>query len=287
MNTNLKTLSLAAAALALVVLGGCSTGVTAPDEAVNLRARLNTLQSDPQLSGRAPVAMHDAELAVSAAEVPQKDPVVAGHLIYIANHKIEIARAMAEQDLMMAEREDLDRERTEARLASRSREANAARDDAEAANAETALAHDDVETANAETASLQREIAALKAKPTDKGLVVTLSDLTFASGSVRLNADAMAHLDKIADFLNHYPDRQVRIEGHTDSVGSVASNLDLSQRRAEAVRAYLMTRGIDGQRLSAVGLGASYPVADNTSAAGRKSNRRVELTISSGAVSSN
>ena len=85
------------------------------------------------------------------------------------------------------------------------------------------------------------------------------------------------------------PDRAVTIEGHTDSTGSAEYNLDLSQRRATAVRSFMQAQGLDTERLEAVGFGMQRPVADNETPEGRKRNRRVEIVISdsSTAVASN
>ena len=109
---------------------------------------------------------------------------------------------------------------------------------------------------------------------------MTLGDVLFATGRADLKPGAAARLDKLADFMAKYPDRSVVIEGHTDSVGSAASNEALSQRRADAVKAYLTTKGVSPARVQAVGKGKDVPVASNTDAAGRQQNRRVEVIIS-------
>jgi outer membrane protein OmpA-like peptidoglycan-associated protein len=81
-------------------------------------------------------------------------------------------------------------------------------------------------------------------------------------------------------FLQKYPERRVLIEGHTDSVGSDAYNLDLSQRRADAVRDFLLQNGVNAAQISTRGYGKASPVASNATAEGRQQNRRVELIIS-------
>ena len=126
---------------------------------------------------------------------------------------------------------------------------------------------------------LKRQLAELQAKITDRGLVVTLEDALFANGSADLKAEAASDLRNLIAFLEDHPGRSVVIEGHTDSLGSQGFNHGLSQRRADAVMAYLIARGVDTRRVSALGKGESEPVAANHSAAGRRCNRRVEVII--------
>jgi outer membrane protein OmpA-like peptidoglycan-associated protein len=116
-------------------------------------------------------------------------------------------------------------------------------------------------------------------------LVLTLGDVLFTTGTANLNTGADTQLTKLAGFLNSYPDRTARIEGHTDSVGSDAYNQGLSQRRADAVKSYLVHQGIDTQRLTSTGNGESSPVGDNGTATGRQQNRRVEVIIPNSLVS--
>jgi outer membrane protein OmpA-like peptidoglycan-associated protein len=110
--------------------------------------------------------------------------------------------------------------------------------------------------------------------------VLTLGDALFSSGRAELQPGANGHLVKLVAFLNHYPTRTVVIEGYTDSIGNDDYNLGLSQRRAGAVRAYLIDQGVSSVRLTASGKGASDPVASNETASGRQQNRRVEVIIS-------
>jgi outer membrane protein OmpA-like peptidoglycan-associated protein len=126
---------------------------------------------------------------------------------------------------------------------------------------------------------LQRQIDELQARPTDRGLVVTLGDVLFTSGQADLKAGAAGNLDKLITFLNEYPNRTVMIEGYTDSVGSEDYNQRLSQRRADSVKTYLVAQGIRSIRLAASGKGEDAPVAGNESADGRQQNRRVEVII--------
>ncbi|KUK75545.1 MAG: hypothetical protein XD92_1548 [Proteiniphilum acetatigenes] len=105
------------------------------------------------------------------------------------------------------------------------------------------------------------------------------SGILFATNSSTLNSASRSSLDKFATSLLNNPDTDVKIYGHTDSTGSDAINNPLSQRRAESVYNYLLTKGISGSRMEAQGCGSTQPVADNNTAAGRSENRRVEVYI--------
>ena len=107
---------------------------------------------------------------------------------------------------------------------------------------------------------------------------LTLGGVEFETGSARLRGSSTATLAEVADMLQQHGDLRLRVEGHTDNTGSAAGNDRLSQQRAEAVRAFLVERGVSANRLVAVGLGAARPVADNGTEAGRQQNRRVVLT---------
>ncbi len=116
-----------------------------------------------------------------------------------------------------------------------------------------------------------------------RGWVVTLNgSVLFGFDDSSLLPDARRRLDVVANVLKQSPEQRFRIEGYTDSVGSDAYNLELSQRRAESVRGYLIAQGIDPLQLSAAGYGENGAIADNRSAEGRANNRRVEIVLPKG-----
>jgi len=154
------------------------------------------------------------------------------------------------------------------------------------ARSDAARARDAAETARTDNAATQlendeltRQVAELNGRDTDRGLVVTLGDVLFATGQATIAGGNTSNLDKLAVFLKRYADRDVTIEGHTDNVGNDDSNMALSQNRANAVRAYLVTEGVALDRFVTSGMGESAPVASNDSATGRQQNRRVEVII--------
>lgn len=289
----MKTHTLIAAAAAAILLAACAAAPVKPDGAEQVRSKLTQLQSDPNLGSLAPVAMKAAEAAVVAAEVPNKDIALAAHRVYIADRKVDTARAQAETRFAEDQRTALSQQREGARLDARTREADAAKSDAAMARAEGAqqkvaadAARDDADAAQLAAAELQRQIDELQAKPTDRGLVLTLGDVLFATGKADLKSGATGNMNKLVAFLNQYADRKVTIEGYTDSVGSDEYNQGLSQRRAESVKSYLVGQGVGSERLAASGKGESTPVADNDTAAGRQQNRRVEVIIANPAMAS-
>lgn len=103
--------------------------------------------------------------------------------------------------------------------------------------------------------------------------------VTFATDSANIQNNFYSALNSIAEVLVQYPETQILIQGHTDSTGSLNHNIDLSKRRAESVRNYLMNQGISSNRLVAQGFGPNNPVASNSTMEGRQMNRRVEIKI--------
>jgi outer membrane protein OmpA-like peptidoglycan-associated protein len=259
MNTKLSySQTLIAAAVAASLLAACASAPISPAGAAALRTRLTELQADPQLAGRAPLAVEQANMAVTAAEKPQRDAVVNAHLQFMADRKISIATANAHNDWSVEQRKTITEQRTAMQLQARTDEADVANQktaiavaDASHQKAQADIARSATAEAQRSATDLQAQIDDLQAKVTDRGLVLTLGDVLFTTGTANLNMGAGSHLSKLAGFLNKYPDRSAQIEGYTDSVGK----------------------------------GESAPVGDNSSATGRQQNRRVEVVIANSLVS--
>ena len=268
---------LTVAAAVSLTLAGCATAPVAPEGAAEVRAKLTRLQGDPSLANRVPVAIQEAETAVRVAEEPvTKDEALGAHRVYMADRKVEIAMAQAATSQAEDERVKLGEARERSRLEARTREADRAHADADATRIAAAGAASE---AALKAAEMQRQIDALQAKTTERGIVLTLGDVLFTTGRADLKAGAASNLDRLVTFLNQNPDRKVEIEGHTDNVGSDDYNQGLSQRRADSVRSFLVQRGIGPERILASGMGEQRPVADNESDGGRQQNRRVEVII--------
>ncbi len=127
---------------------------------------------------------------------------------------------------------------------------------------------------------LQQFNRILETRDTVRGLIVNIGDVLFDTGKYTLRSPAREALAKLSGIVQAYPGLRLQVEGHTDSTGSPAFNQKLSEQRAFGVRDYLVQQGVDTQSIGAAGFGPSMPVADNTSAAGRQKNRRVEIVIS-------
>jgi outer membrane protein OmpA-like peptidoglycan-associated protein len=290
--------SIIAVAITAALAVGCASAPTKPAGSEQVRAKLTVLENDAALAALAPVATKDAEAAVTQAELIQPDLALAEHRVYIADRKVDTARAQAETRAAEEDRTALAEQSEKARLDARTREADLAKTDAMTARAENeqqriaaTQARSDADAAqlaaNAsqqQASELQRQLDILHAKPTDRGLVLTLGDTLFATGKSELRSGASANLDRLSDFLSEYPDRTASIEGYTDSMGSEDSNQLLSERRADSVKRYLVGRGVQSARLSSSGRGENAPVSDNETVAGRQQNRRVEVVISQAAV---
>jgi outer membrane protein OmpA-like peptidoglycan-associated protein len=136
--------------------------------------------------------------------------------------------------------------------------------------------------AAAET-SLDDRLSRLGAEVTATEVTIRLpGSILFDFDKADIRPDAERTLAEVAEVLAAYGDRPARIEGHTDSIASDAYNLDLSRRRADSVKSWLQAHGVAAARLSTAGHGESQPVADNSTAAGRQQNRRVEIVIAKG-----
>jgi outer membrane protein OmpA-like peptidoglycan-associated protein len=240
----------------------------------------------------APLELRNAQTALTQAEGALKageDKAAVDHFAYLARQRAAGEIARAEQAVTL-----VGHNRARILMAARSSEAAAgtasalkARDQTEQARAqaEARMEADKqlaaaAEAARARAAKLQQELTDLQAKQTARGMVLTLGDVLFDTGRAELKAGAFSTADRLATFLRQNPERTVAIEGHTDSVGSDSFNQSLSERRAQAVRVALTSRGIDSGRVTAAGMGEAKPVANNATAEGRQRNRRMEVVIS-------
>ena len=264
-----------------LALGAC-VSMPQPNAALeSARLAVQAAEADPNVNKYAAldldVARKDLSNADSAAQHHQDAAVAQSAYLATQNARLAQAHGAAKADDARVAAGQV--ERDQIMLAARTQEADKAK--LAAANskqvADSALSQRD--QANEETARVQAELDALKATPTPRGMVLTLGDVLFDTGRAELKSGAGRKLDQLAQFLVEHPDRRVQIDGFTDSVGTDSYNEELSQRRANAVREALISRGIESSRIGTEGYGKSYPVANNNDSGGRQLNRRVEVVI--------
>jgi outer membrane protein OmpA-like peptidoglycan-associated protein len=257
-----------------LALAAC-VGAPQPNAALeSAHAAVQAAEADPNVNKYAPLDLEAArkDLAIADdAALHHQDAEIA-QPAYLAAQNARLAQmhgAAKADDARVAAGQA---ERDQIVLASRNREVQNAK-------VATNVALDQRDQATEEAARLQAEVDALKAKPTPRGLVLTLGDVLFDTNRSELNPGAGRKLDQLAQFLNEHKDRRVQIDGFTDSVGTDSYNEELSRRRADAVKSALLTRGIDSSRISTEGYGKAFPVANNSDSGGRQLNRRVEVVI--------
>ena len=275
--------ALLVAVLCLPLVAGCGGPPKANLRLTEARDAYAEAADDPVIASNAPVALQEAEEALNRAITvwqDQEGTEVVDHYAYVARQRVRIAREIAAARAAEKEVEQVRNERQQVVLEARAAEAERAQREAERQRAEAEAARAAAEAALARAQELAQQVNELEAELTRRGLVLTLGDVLFDTGQATLKPGADRTVNALVTFLNENPERSVLIEGFTDEVGSEASNLDLSQRRADAVRAALVERGIAGTRIRTRGYGEAYPVASNATAAGRQQNRRVEIVIS-------
>jgi len=291
------------ALFAMAALAGCAS---VPENSLLNEARsdYSAAQANPQVTSLAPTELKQAGDALEKANDAankKEDAAVVSHLAYLAKQRIAIAEETAKQKAAEAVVTSAETERSKIRLEARTAEASKAQQSAEAAQRQAEASKESAEAsqrqaeasqqqsemsqqqareAEMRASQLETQLKELNAQKTERGLVITLGDVLFDTNKAQLKSGGSRSLQKLADFLKQYPQRNVRVEGYTDSTGSADYNLELSDRRANAVRTALVDLGISNDRITTHGYGEESPVAGNDTAAGRQSNRRVEIVLS-------
>ena len=256
--------------------------------------------------------MHDEELANERAAAAAREAEAKRQADLSAQQAREEQerRARAESERMAAEKAKSEAQQAAAMAAQERAAADAARQQAEAARlaalqqqqaaqaeaerAKLAAQQSDMQRQQAEAARMQAENEKtalrerlrqqlnliLETRETQRGLIVNISDVLFDFNKYTLKPGAREKLAKVSGILLAYPGLKIQVEGHTDSIGSDAYNMKLSQQRADAVREYIVSQGVPGPTVAATGLGKADPVASNDTASGRQQNRRVEMVVS-------
>ena len=277
--------------LAVAFVAGCTTTPPADQTLAPAREAYSQAQANPHVTRFAAPELAEAGQALTRAEhlaQARADAAQVAHQAYLAEQRARIAQHVAMGRAAEAELARAEGERERVVLQARAREAEAARAQAETELAEAqqrvaaaTRAEDQQKAAlRAELSRLESQIADLKAEEGDRGVVLTLgTEVLFDSGQANLKSGSRRALEDLARFVGRQEDGEIVVEGFTDSVGPDDFNQALSERRAEAVRDALAELGVPPERITARGLGEAFPVADNSTAAGRQLNRRVEIVM--------
>ncbi|HQT34060.1 MAG: OmpA family protein [Thiobacillus sp.] len=300
--------------IAAAMLAGCTTMPPKNTALEDARSVYSSARTNPQVVTLAPIELQKAGETLSKADaaLSKGDDAAVNQLAYLTRQQVAIAQETAKRKAAEAAVVSASAQRDQVRLAARTAEADAAKQQVAMSQAEVdearrqaAIAQQTAEqqaliaqqTAEQKAAALEaaraqaerdqaviaqqeQQLKELNAKQTARGMVITLGDVLFSVNKAELSSGGVRNVQKLADFLNQYPQRKVLIEGHTDSTGSLSINQPLSERRADAVRTALVGRGISGDRIQTRGYADAHPVASNNTAAGRQLNRRVEIILS-------
>ncbi len=289
----MKTISTLGLLLAIAGTTGCASAI-APPELVSARTVYDRASKGPAATLN-PTDLHTAKESLDAAEQSfekEGDSQVTRDLGYTAERRTETAESRARAMQAMTEKEQVinqmhattaaQAKMTAAELA-RANQQLASKDQALQAQG-TQLQNEvqrrqEAERRAAQAAADLAKLASVKQET--RGMVITLSGaVLFTSGKSDLLPAAQVKLNDVAKALiEQDPDSKMVVEGHTDSQGAAAANQELSQKRAQAVRDYLVSRGIAPDRITAQGFGPTRPIGENNSPEGRANNRRVEIVV--------
>jgi outer membrane protein OmpA-like peptidoglycan-associated protein len=261
---------------ASMLVAACGTTMP-PRELLDARAAYEKAKAS-EATQLKPESLHEAKVALDQAELAYQDDATSDRtrdLSYVAERKAELAVTLAGQAAAQAQKDQASKEvMTNLQLAKG--ELTTTRQQLETEH----KARLDAEKRAREAMDKLSVAAALAVKEESRGTVITLpGSVLFGSGKWDLLPGAQEKLDHVAEALKNQADHRMIVEGHTDSQGNESSNMDLSQKRAQSVRDYLVSKGVPKDIISATGLGQSRPVADNKTAEGRANNRRVEIIV--------
>jgi outer membrane protein OmpA-like peptidoglycan-associated protein len=292
----MKTIQFLILGTAVVFFAGCTT--IPPKELINARSAYQYACDGPAAQ-LVPAELHKAREALVLAEQSfQKEPdsFKTKDLAYVAQRKSELAGALGTMasDKASKESANADFQKKQTELVKQGKQdlinsekkgkqdlSDSEKRGAQALSDAEKKSKQDLGDSEKRTANALTELAKLAAvKEEARGLVITLSgSVLFRSNKSTLLSSAQVKLEQVAQALLSVPARNLLVEGYTDSQGSAAYNLSLSQRRADAVRDYLVLKGYPTDRVQARGKGKESPIADNASPEGRANNRRVEIII--------
>ena len=279
-------LFLASLVVATTALAGCGSTLP-PKELVDARASYQSASKGPAAQ-QSPAELHVAKQSLDQAErsfADDGDTLMTKDFSYIAIRKAQLADASARAGLALKEKEAAEREAQNvqaSQLSDARSQLNSTKNTLDKTQGDLAREKAAREVAEKAAALALADLSRLAAvKQESRGMVITLSGgVLFTSNESTLLPAAIVKLNEVADALiKGNPDANMTVEGHTDSQGQRQYNMDLGQKRADAVKAQLVARGVAADRIKSVGVGPDRPIAPNTSAEGRANNRRVEIIV--------
>lgn len=270
-------------------ISGCATMQEPTNETIALQNQYMMAEQQSYVEKYAPLEFEDAKKMIEKTkkmEKSGKSEELIEHQRYLAQKKLDTAIELAKEKRAQERVDNAALNRKDVLLAAKSKELNEAQDEAQRMSKRAKLAEREAEEArerakemSAKAKKMAATLTDISATDTERGLVITMGSILFELNESELKSSSKNTVAKIADFLNQYPERDVLVEGFTDSTGSSDYNQTLSDKRAKAVTALLAGNGIDQNRLNAVGYGESYPAATNDTSLGRQKNRRVEIVV--------
>lgn len=247
-----------------------------------LEARQAYAMSQQSMAARYnPVALHDAKNALDNAEKlfkDESDSPKARDAAYVATRRAE--RATVEGEAIALQKQQQEIASSQERAKSESMQATEADLRSKREQLDQAQRDLELERQRAQDSLSQLEDDDTSVEEAGDETVITMTGaFLFASNKATPRPEASPALEKIAFVLKQQPNKQILIEGHTDSTGSAERNIELSKQRAEVVASYLSARGVPREKITTEGAGAEHPLASNDTPEGRAANRRVEITL--------
>lgn len=269
------------------MLSACSS---VNDEQVSevdqVRTRYENLASNEQVNQYAPLALENAKESLHKLEgyvEDGKSDFTIDNQMAMTRTQLDIVDETLRYKLAQSYIDDADSTRKDILLQARTNEAiNAKRQAREMEQKANQLQNrasqleSDLANASIKADSLKDQ---LDAKQTERGMILSLKNILFETNKAKLLPGYENTLEKVSEFLNEYPERDLVVEGHTDSTGEAAYNKTLSKQRAQAVEQALVEYGVDDSRISVKGMGEEAPIASNDTREGRQLNRRVDIVI--------
>lgn len=247
----------------IFMLFSCASAPRSYPPLEETKSSLATTKQEQGIQEVASVTLFQADEYIQNAEqaLQENDTNTVDHYIYLASRKQEIAKELLLKYQYEQELAKLKQQQQE--MIAHARRIKSKR----------------IFTEKLHVKQLKQTIGQYHAEETSRGTLLVINDLLFATGGANLQAESARRLEPLLRYLQGKPQREFIIEGHTDSIGDTAINKHLSQQRADVVKRFFINRGIEASRIETRGFGEEVPVATNTTKAGRKLNRRVEIVI--------